>query len=140
MSKTFRVILIDPDEQHVSETEWDGSLDTLHAMVGAEALGHFRLAFFDEDRHLDCGWVDDVGLSRGLPIRAFLLPTAKDPVAGKCVVVGADAYGETSDCRVPIAILRQDVTWLGLIRPEVVWDHTDTGSRAIVTYARVKHP
>jgi hypothetical protein len=138
MSKTYRVILIDPGAQIISELEWNGTLDALHALIDdAETLGHFKLAAFD-DRHIDVGWVDDAGLSRGKPICAFLLPTAKDPVAGKCAIVGADERGETASCRIPIEVLRQDVTWLGSILPEVVWDHTETGSRAIVTYSRVK--
>lgn len=138
MSKTYRVILIDPREQHISELEWNGSLDALHALIdGAETLGHFGLAAFD-DRHLDCGWIDDAGLSRGKPIYAFLLPTGKDPVGGKCVIIGADERGETASCRIPIEVLRQDVTWLGPILPEVTWDHSETGSRVIVTYSRVK--
>jgi hypothetical protein len=138
MSKTYRVIVIDPRAQSVSEQEWNGSLDALHALIdGAETLGHFGLARF-EDGHIDTGWIDDTGLSRGEPICAFLLPTSKDPIGGTCVIVGADERGETTSCHMPIAVLRQDVTWLGPILPEVVWDHTETGSRAIVTYSRVK--
>lgn len=44
----------------------------------------------------------------------------------------------SEDARMPLVLLRQDVTWLGLILPEVTWDHTAQGSRAIVTYSRVK--
>jgi hypothetical protein len=138
MSKTYRVILIDPGAQVISELEWNGSLDALHGLIdNAETLGHFKLSMFD-DGHIDVGWVDDTGLSRGTPINAFLLPIGKDPVAGKCVIVGADERGETDSCRIPIELLRQDVSWLGPILPEVTWDHTERGSRAIVTYSRVK--
>lgn len=137
MSETLSVIVIDPVARSVSEQAWNGVLDTLHELIGAETLDHFRLALFD-DGHIDAGWIDDGGLSRGDPVCAFLLPTGKDPIAGKCVIVGANRYGETESCRIPIEMLRQDVTWLGVILPEVVWDHTETGSRTIVTYSRVK--
>jgi hypothetical protein len=136
VSKTFRAILIDPEARRISELEIDAKLPTMHELIGAETLDHFRLALF-ENRHIDMGWIDDGGLSREQPIHAFLLPTAKDPIAGKCLIIGADERGETSGCQMPVAILRQDVTWLGLIRPEVTWDHTALGSRVIVTYSRV---
>lgn len=137
MNKTYRAILIDPVERNIRELEIEVTLDTVHELVGASVLGHFKLALF-ENRHVDMGWVDDGGLSRGEPVHAFLLPTAKDPVAGKCLIIGADERGETCDCKMPLAILRQDVSWLGLILPELTWDETESVSRAIVTYSRVK--
>jgi hypothetical protein len=138
MSKLHRAILIDPEARRITELEIEVTVAALHELIGAETLDNFRLAFFDEDRHVDMGWVDDGGLSRGLPIHAFLFPRAKDPVAGKCVIIGANRMGETTSCRIPVEILRQDVTWLGQILPEVTWDETDIASQAIVTYSRVK--
>jgi hypothetical protein len=137
MSKTYRVIMIDPAERHISELESDCSLDSIHKLIGAPDLGHFGLAIH-ADGCRDFGWVDDAGLSANKPVHAFLLPTAKDPVAGRCLIIGATDRGETASAKLPIELLRQDVTWLGMILPEVVWDHTEHGSRAIVTYARVK--
>jgi hypothetical protein len=136
-TKTYRVILIDPAAHSISELESSASLAALHELVGAETLDSFGLAAF-ENGHRDMGWVDDGGLSRGEPIHAFLLPTSKDPIAGKCLIIGANRHGETSSCRIPIEILRQDVSWLGRILPEVTWDRTELGDRAIVTYSRVK--
>jgi hypothetical protein len=138
MSKPHRAILIDPEARRITELETEITVAALHELIGAETLDNFRLALFDEDGHVDMGWVDDGGLSRGLPIHAFLFPRAKDPVAGKCVIIGASRMGDTTSCRIPIEILRQDVTWLGLILPEVTWDETDIASQAIVTYSRVK--
>lgn len=135
--KAYRAILIDPAARTVSEIESDCSLDAIHQLVGAEVLGNFGLAIHP-DRSRDMGWVDDGGLSNGLPVYAFLLPTAKDPIAGRCLIIGSDERGETSDSKFPIELLRQDVTWLGKILPEVHWDHTEVGSRAIVTYSRIK--
>lgn len=137
MSKPHRVILIDPEARRISELESSASLAALHELIGAETLDHFRLAAF-EGGHIDVGWIDDGGLSRGKPIHAFLLPTAKDPIGGKCVIIGADRHGETCSAKLPLALLRQDVSWLGVILPEVTWDHTAKGSRAIVTYSRMK--
>ncbi|UPK03073.1 hypothetical protein [Bradyrhizobium sp. 170] len=135
--KKHRVILIDPEARLISELESTATLAALHEMIGADTLDHFRLAAF-ENGGVDVGWIDDGGLSRGKPIHAFLLPTAKDPIGGKCVIIGADRYGETCSCQMPVAILRQDTSWLGVILPEVTWDHTAQGSRAIVTYSRMR--
>jgi hypothetical protein len=137
MTKMLRAILIDPREQRVSEIEWNGELDGLHALLDdPDGLSHFCLAEFEGGFRDHC-WVDDCGLSRGEPVHAFLLPTSKDPIAGKCAVIGSNERGDTTACLMPIEILRQDVSWLGLIRPEVFWEDTDTGQRAIVTYSRV---
>jgi hypothetical protein len=136
-SKTYRVILIDPVTEQITELQSDCSLDSVHALVEAEVLTHFGLAAF-EDGHRDFGWMDDLGLSRGEPIHAFLLPTSKDPFAGKCLILGTDERGEYADAGIPLQILLRDIKWLGLIRPEVFWEDTDTGSRAITTYSRVK--
>jgi hypothetical protein len=135
--KTYRVILIDPEARNIRELQSDCSLDSIHKLVDAETLDNFGLAAF-EGGHKDSGWVDDGGLMRGEPIHAFLLPTAKDPVGGKCLIIGANYLGETENCRMPIEILRQDVTWLGLIKPEVIWDRVGNVDRSIVTYSRVK--
>jgi hypothetical protein len=53
-------------------------------------------------------------------------------------VIGADQIGRTCAPRIPIAVLRNDIEWLGRIVPEVTWEETERGSRAIVTYARAK--
>jgi hypothetical protein len=138
MSKTYRAIMIDPDARSVTEINWDGSHDTMHELIGADTLDHFTMAMWEEDRHTDHGWVDDDGLKAGKPIQAFLLPLSKDPIAGKCLIVGADERGETADARLPLRLLLQDATWLGTILPEVHWEHTAQGSRAIVLYERLE--
>jgi hypothetical protein len=135
-SKTYRAILIDPEQRSIKELQSDCSLDSIHQLVGISTLDHFSIASY-EDGGLDYGWVSDDGLS-GDPVHAFLLPISKDPIAGRCLIVAADHYGETASTRIPVSLLQRDLIWLGLILPEVTWDHTETGSRAIVTYSRVK--
>ena len=137
MSKMYRVILIDPELRDIRELESDCSLDNMHKLIGADTLDSFGLAIH-ADRSRDMGWVDDNGLSGDKPVHAFLLPTSKDPIPGRCLIIGANERGETRGAQIPIELLRQDVTWLGKILPEVTWDHTAQGSRAIVTYSRVK--
>ena len=135
--KIFRVVVIDPSAQTVEEAQWDGSLNDLHTLVGAPVLDNFRLA--DHEGSWDYGWCDDGGLSRGQPIHAFLFSIRKDPIAGRCLIIGVNKdTRDNCDAKFPLRVLRESIRWLGLIRPEVTWDKTETGSRAIVTYARVK--
>lgn len=138
--KQYRAILIEPEARSISELSSDLTLASIHRLVGAEVLDHFRIAQFDEDLGgFDYGWVDERGLADGKPIHAFLLSSLnRDPIAGRCLIVGTDRCGQTCSARLPIPFLRAEVAWLGLILPEVVWDHTERGSRAIVTYSRVK--
>jgi hypothetical protein len=141
MAKQYRAILIEPETHSVTELQSDLTLPSIHDLVGTQdALGHFRVARYDDDMGggYDFGWVDDNGLNRSKPVHAFLLSFSKDPVAGRCLVIGANRYGETCNARLPVDFLRADISWLGLILPEVTWDRTEHGERAIVTYSRVK--
>jgi hypothetical protein len=135
--KTYRVILIDPEARSVRELQSSLSLAAMHELVGAETLDHATLAEHPGGG-CDSGWLADDGLMRGTPVHAFKLPVSKDPFAGRCLIIGADRYGETADAVLPLAILHRDLTWLGLILPEVTWDTTERGERAIVTYSRVR--
>lgn len=139
MTKTFRAVLIDPERCTIEVHKVSGTMaaaDT-HRLLDCDSLDHFRIA--DHDSTWDYAWVDDTGLSRGQPIDAFLFSTRVDPIAGRCLLIGVDKNtGETTDAKFPVETLRAVIEWLGKIVPEVTWDHTDTGSRAIVTYARVK--
>ena len=137
MSKTHRVILIDPALCRITVVDSSATLIAIHALIGTESLDHFTIAAF-EGHGFDVGWVDDHGLDGGQPVYAFVLPIAKDPIAGRCVIVGSDSRGETCSARFPLDVLRREVEWLGLILPEVTWDHSERGMRAIVTYSRVK--
>jgi hypothetical protein len=137
MAKTYRVILIDPQACHIRELQSDATLATIHELVGADTLDHATLAARDGGG-FDTGWLADDGLTAAKPVHAFLLPVSKDPFAGRCLIVGCDRCGETADAVLPLAVLQRDLTWLGLILPEVTWEHTEIGSRAIVTYSRVK--
>lgn len=137
--KKHRVILIDPELRSIREFESACSYDEMHALIGTDNIGSFRIAVFEEDRHVDMGYVDDVGLSREKPIYAFLFPRAKDPIGGKCLIIGASRNGETASARLPLELLKQDISWLGLIQPEVVWDRGKDGvKRTIVTYSRIR--
>lgn len=137
MTKLFRAVLIDPEQCSVASIQTNASLQSLCELMGTIWIDSFRLA--EHSSGFDYAWVDDLGLARGKPVHAFLLDIRRDPVAGRCVIVGVDhKTKETTDATLPVDFLREHIQWLGQIMPEVTWDQTDTGSRAIVTYARVK--
>lgn len=134
--KLYRAIIINPERRIVEPINTLATHEATSELIGASGLDNFRVA--DHGDSWDYGFVNDTGLSDGKPIHAFLLSVRKDPIAGRCVLIGAAKQtGETCDAKFPLDILRANITWLGLIRPEVTWDHTETGSRAIVTYERV---
>ena len=134
----YRAIVIDPEKKFIDVIVTDGSLSHMKAMIGAASLDSFRVADF-EDESWDYGWVNDTGLADGKPIHAFLFSSRKDPVAGRCLLLGVDKETrDTTDAKFPLDVLRANITWLGLILPEVTWDENDGVIHAIVTYARVR--
>lgn len=136
--KLFRAILIDPKRQTVDVVVTTGTHVDTCGWVGANSLDNFRIA--DHPESFDYGWVDDTGLSRGQSVYAFKFNVRPDnPIAGRCLLIGADKEGgQTTDAKFPLDVLRESIVWLGRIIPEVFWEETEHGSRAIVTYSRVK--
>lgn len=137
MTKTFRAVLIDPTRCTIEVHHLSGTHEATTDLLQCRSLEHFRIA--DHEDSWDYGWVDDRGLARGDPIDAFLFHGNRDPVAGRCLLIGVSKKtGATVDAAFPLDTLRTVVTWLGKIKPEVVWDKVDNVERAIVTYSRVK--
>lgn len=135
--KSYRAILIDPAKCRIETIVSTGTHEAVREWVGADALDHFRIA--DHGSSWDYGWVDDGGLLRGQPVYAFKFNIRPDPIAGRCVLIGVEKEsGDNVDVKFQIEFLRNNIEWLGLILPEVVWDETERGSRAIVTYSRVQ--
>jgi hypothetical protein len=135
--RTFRAVLIDPERCTVEVHSISGTHEATAELLRCGSLDHFRIA--DHKDSWDYGWVDDRGLARGLPIAAFKFAGNRDPVAGRCLVIGVNKKtGETVDAEFPLDVLRDVVEWLGTIRPEVTWDKHDNIERAIITYSRVK--
>lgn len=135
--KRYRSIVIDPKRQIVEVVPTMATLEEIRTLVEAETLDKFKIA--EHDTSFDVGWIDDGGLSRGKPVYAFLFSNRKHPYAGRCVLIGIDRKdGNKVDAKFPLDVLRASIVWLGLIKPEVTWDHVGNQHRAIVTYSRVK--
>ncbi len=138
----YRALLIDPEHYVITVEETDGTIASIQPLIGARCVEMFRIA---EHRYsYDYCWVDEFGMADNKPVHAFKYRGHGGPVAGKCLLVGAEKQtGEPTDAKFDIRILRANVEWLGLILPEVVWDVTEeepfgATMRSIVTYARVK--
>jgi len=135
----MKAIKIDPKQQSVQAIELRGKndderLQDMHRIIGCDTLG-----FQTVSREHDVLYVDDGGLKRGEPIHGFLLPVQKEPYAGIAIIIGADRNGKTRSASSQLLhSIRSDIVWLGLIRPEVVWDGEGGHMRAIVTYSKVK--
>lgn len=139
--RKLRALLIDPERclVEVHDIEAGSVASRSYELLQCSGMDHFRLA--DHGTSWDYGWVDEHGLTHGEPIAAFLFSQRSEPVAGRCLIIGVDKNtGENTDARFPVNVLRESVEWLGLILPEVTWDHHDNVTRAIVTYSRVKQP
>lgn len=135
--KTYRMLLIDPEQQAVTEHQVDPKDWTvMGAMIGSPAMSDtFRLA--DHGDTFDYGMVDDGGLVRGEPIHAFgFLGFSADPIAGKCLVYGADKLtGATCSAKFPVQTLCGVIRWLGLIVPKIEWIKEGNVDRAKVTWS-----
>jgi len=137
MTKAFRAVLIDPTRCTIEVRHISGTHEATSELLGCRWLGHFRVA--DHEDSWDYGWVDDRGLAREEPIDAFKFMGNRDPVAGRCLLIGVSKKtGATVDAEFPLDVLHSVVEWLGKIKPEVTWDNHDNVERAIVTYSRVK--
>jgi hypothetical protein len=138
MTNQFRALLIDPERQTVRTVAITGRIEEICSLIGVNHLDSFRVA--EHETSFDYGWVDDLGLrTNGKPFHAFKCDIrGHDPIAGRgpgprCRQGGRD-HQRADAGRLPAPAYRL----LGLIIPEVFWEETDHGSRAIVTYARVK--
>lgn len=129
--KVFRTVLIDPEKQTITEQR------VAEASFGSLILAglHDTFKIADHGKSFDYCMVDDTGLSRGEPIHAFQFIARDDPVAGKCLIYGAEkGSGETCDAKFPISTLTGVIRWLGLIVPDVKWEHHGDVDRAVVTW------
>lgn len=134
--KLYRTIVIDPAARSIEEVQSAGTSSDIRLLVRASALDHFRLA--DHGDSWDYGWCDMVGLAREQAVYAFLFSLRADPVAGRCVLQGVNKDGgATCDTKFPLGVLRQEVTWLGLIQPKVTWIETEDGFSSVVSFQRV---
>jgi hypothetical protein len=127
--------LIDPRTQRIEIVDLglddDGMRERMRRMIGAEWLAYQRIS-----TKQDSLWIDDMGLTRRVPVWAFKLPLQHEPYGGRAIIIGANEMGDSFAPAIPLDVLRRDIEWLGLIVPEVTWVTEPDGARAVVTYRR----
>jgi hypothetical protein len=137
MQKTFRALIIDPERCTIREIQTPCALDDCKRLVGGDGLDSFRI--FEHAESCDHALIYGRGLADGAPIHAFKFGIRRDPVAGRCLIIGADKQlRDHRDAAMSLFFLREIVTWLGLIKPEVTWVAEEHGDRAVVTYSRCR--
>lgn len=134
---TFRMILIDPETETITEHQVSSAIKIMGEMIGTMDIDTARIA--QHDQSYDYIMVDDTGLKRGEPIHAFQFLGRPDPIAGKCLIYGATKHtGETCDARFDLGTLSRVVRFLGLIVPKVEWSKDGNVDSAAVSWSKVQ--
>jgi hypothetical protein len=104
MTRIVRAILIDPFACTVTETEYDGSkgLAEVYALLSHETMpvDLVTAAYSGHLQGRDVIYVDDEGLMKS-PQRFFKYSGNPQPLAGKGLIVGTDADGNTISADTP---------------------------------------
>lgn len=102
----MRAILIDPHAKTVTEVEHDGTLEGIYRAIGADCVCTVGLGV---DR--DAVFLDDDGLFREGQ-EFFSIGEYPHPLAGKGLVLGCDAEGESCAPVLGAAFVQAHVQWL----------------------------
>ena len=140
----MRAILIDPRLHRVTDLELpDKEADQLPEMrrlIGSKNLDYMRISDLG-----DFLWCDGAGLQQTV-CWAFKLRDG-GPFAGKCIIIGTAPDGGAMPPIVPVAMIQNDIDWLGEIEPEIHWEESPIALpngvmiqrvRSFVTYKRVR--
>jgi hypothetical protein len=128
----MRAILIDPFACAVSEVEYDGSnYRNMYPLLSHEThpVDCFTLCYPDGLAGRDALFVDDNGLL-GDPHRFFVIEGYEQPLAGKGLIVGADAEGDSISAETPLSNIRVRYYYLGMGH-EAVGDSSQIQARRL---------
>ncbi len=117
MAKPCTAYLIDPFAQTIEAVEWNGDYHHIYKLIDAEMYDCARI-----NEHGDGIFVDDEGLFKEEQ-KFFLFEDYHNPLAGKGLVLGCDAEGESVAPHITLEELRAKTTWVLPIRVngQVVW-------------------
>ena len=102
----MRAILIDPVERTITEVEHDGNYKSIYPQLGCDL---FTCVYLEND---DAMFVDDEGLLKGGQ-HFFKLNTYPQPLAGRGLILGCDADGETAGATISLEEITGRITFLG---------------------------
>jgi hypothetical protein len=102
----MRAIIINAQDRTITETEIDGSLKSLHQIVGGfiEAVYHG----LDDSHHC---YVNEEGLLLKQPQHFFMFQDGHQPLAGNGVILASTDDGDEAPCTLPLDWVKERVTY-----------------------------
>lgn len=97
--------LIDPFTKTIERIETSGKLQQWYELIDCNCVCNVNLP------RGDALILDDDGLAR-TPQAFFRFGNYRNPLAGRCLVVGSNLDGDTTSPRVRIEAIEQAVTWI----------------------------
>jgi hypothetical protein len=109
----MKAYLINPNDRKITEVDYTGDYTNIYTHIGADT---FDVARFGES---DCVYVDDEGLIKGPVYQFFAIHGHPQPLAGKGLVLGTDAEGESVTPSCTLAWLKANVYWIESLGPKM---------------------
>ena len=108
----MRAFLIDPHTRTISQTEYNGDSHQINELIGADTFtAVYPAPPFGQG---DTIYLDDEGLFQ--PNQAFfMVPGYPDPLAGKALVLGSDAEGESADAEIDQITLTASIRFVEIV-------------------------
>ncbi len=111
----MKAFLIDPFKQEVSVVEFTGNYKNIYTHIQCRV---FTACAFDQNG--DTVWVDDEGLLKDLTQQAFFLIAGyPQPLAGRGLVLGAGAEGESIAPVTSLEDIKSRVKFLSLYEAQM---------------------
>jgi hypothetical protein len=108
----MRAILINPDDQTITEIENSGSLADTQASVQCRGVCMVRVSR-EADGSGDLLWLDDDGLLiAGKPVWRWA--GYENPLPGRALILGVDWEGESAPAKIALAEVKGAVSWTDL--------------------------
>ena len=104
----MRALIINAKDRTVTETDIDGSLDSLQKIVGG--LIEPVTQGLDDDHHC---YVNEDGLFEN-PQHFFMFEGGHQPLAGNGVILSSTEDGDEAPCTLPLHWVKQRVTFMDL--------------------------
>lgn len=106
MGKPCTAILIDPHAQTVQSVEWNGDYKHIYQLIDCDCYDVARI-----NKHGDGVFVDDEGLYKENQA-FFVVDGYPQPLAGKGLILGVDAEGESVAPNVALGHIANTITWV----------------------------
>ena len=120
----MKAFLIDPEQQTISEVDYDGEHHSIYKLIDADLFDVVRLA------GSDVIFVDDEGLMKN-PQHFFKLDGLTSPLAGKGLVLGTDRHGEsTAPKLITLPDLQRLITFIKRTQAVQYAEQADAEARA----------